>query len=113
MKEIDALAVPVATGVFQAMMQPTIDSTICQNIGGDHQQITSKNSDYLDITFKHLLLPIWISAYRYQERVYRFLVNARSGEVQGERPYSVWKILSLILACILVVVLVGLFAHNR
>ena len=46
----------------KAMMQPTIDSTICQDIGGDHQQITSKNSDYLDITFKHLLLPIWISA---------------------------------------------------
>jgi hypothetical protein len=31
---------------------------------------------YSAITFKHLLLPVWISAYRFQSRVYQALVNA-------------------------------------
>jgi len=38
------------------------------------------------VTFLHLLLPVWIGAYRFQAKVYQVLVNARTGEVQGERP---------------------------
>jgi LSD1 subclass zinc finger protein len=97
----------------KAMMQPTIDSAICQDIGGDHQQITSKNSDYLDITFKHLLLPIWISAYRYREKTFRFLVNARTGEVQGERPWSATKITLLIVGILMAILIVVMLASRR
>jgi predicted RNA-binding Zn-ribbon protein involved in translation (DUF1610 family) len=74
------------------IMDRTIDSTIRQDIGGDHQRIHTKNTSYANITFKHVLLPVWISAYRYGGKVYRFLVNARTGEVQGERPWSWIKI---------------------
>lgn len=66
-----------------------------------------------NITFKHALLPLWISAYRYQERVFRFLVNARSGEVQGERPFSVLKIALAVLAAILAIVLIAFLAHSH
>ena len=31
-----------------------------------------------DVTFKHVLLPVWISAYLYAGQTYRFLVNART-----------------------------------
>jgi hypothetical protein len=34
------------------------------------------------------------------------MVNARTGEVQGERPWSAWKIASLVVAILLVVALV-------
>jgi hypothetical protein len=50
------------------------------------------NTDYSDETFKHILLPIWMAAYKYGGKSYRFLVNGQTGEVQGERPYSWWKI---------------------
>ena len=50
-------------------------------------------------------LPIWISAYRYREKVYRILINARTGEVQGERPWSWVKIGLLVAAVISVIVL--------
>lgn len=76
----------------KGIMDGTIRTTICRDIGGDHQRISSSNSQYENVTFKHILLPLWISAYRYQEKSYRFLVNARTGEVQGERPWSWWKI---------------------
>ena len=31
--------------------------------------------------FKHILLPLWLSAYHYRDQSYRFMVNARTGEV--------------------------------
>ncbi|MBN2581884.1 MAG: hypothetical protein JXL80_02375, partial [Planctomycetes bacterium] len=79
-------------------MDGHIRSSICRDIGGDHQQIHSVRTRYDNITFKHILLPVWINAYRYRERVCRFLVNARTGEVQGERPWSAAKIVLTVLA---------------
>lgn len=87
-------------GIAKEMMKPTIDATICRDIGGDHQRISEESTDYRDITFKHLLLPMWVCSYRFRDKVYRFVVNARTGEVQGERPWSWIKIM-------LAVVIVG------
>lgn len=80
------------------VMEKTIRASICRDIGGDHQRIMTMHTDYRDITFKHILLPVWISAYRYKKKVYAFLVNGQTGEVQGERPYSWIKITLLVTA---------------
>lgn len=89
----------------QEIMQDDIDTSIRRDIGGDHQRINSKNTTYNDITFKHILLPIWLSAYRYNNKVYRFMINGRTGEVQGERPYS-W--IKITLASLLAAAIIGL-----
>jgi predicted RNA-binding Zn-ribbon protein involved in translation (DUF1610 family) len=81
----------------KAIIQGNINSAICNDIGGNHQRITSSSTTYENITFKHILLPIWISAYRYKEKVYRFMINGRTGEVQGERPWSWIKITLAVL----------------
>ncbi len=88
--------------VARGMMQPVIHQTICADIGGDEQQVIDRRMKFDSITFKHLLLPVWISAYRYRGRVYRLLINARTGEVQGERPYSAWKIAGAVIAGLVV-----------
>lgn len=73
-------------------MEDVIRGTIRQDIGGDQQRIHQMWPQYHDITFKHLLLPIWVAVYRYRDKPYRILVNARDGTVSGERPWSVWKL---------------------
>ncbi len=97
----------------KGLMAPIIDSTICADIGGDEQRITSRRVKYFDITFKHILLPIWIGAYRFRDKVFRVLVNARTGEVQGERPYSWIKITLAVLAGLLVVGIIVLIAQAK
>jgi len=79
------------------IMADVIRGTVRADIGGDTQQIHSIKTQHDNLTFKHILLPVWISAYRYRERIFRFLVNARTGEVQGERPYSWVKITLAVL----------------
>src|SRR5690606_6113156 len=71
--------VDLPTGFQHAtqVMDDYIRRSIRRDIGGDHQRIHSVNTHYYDITFKHILLPVWISAYQYQNRTFQFLVNAR------------------------------------
>lgn len=84
-------------------MEVVIRQTVHRDIGGDHQRISALQVQHRDITFKHVLLPIWISAYQFSGKTYRFLVNGRTGEVQGERPYSFWKIFSLVILIVAVI----------
>lgn len=81
----------------KGQMESQIQRAIYQDIGGDRQRIQNKSTTYDGVSFKHLLLPVWIGAYKFQGRVFQVSVNARTGEVQGERPYSTAKIIALII----------------
>lgn len=99
----ESYSVDLAAGYDRAIqvMADQITHAINADIGGDTQRIDHQQTEYRNITFKHILLPIWISAYRYNEQIYRFIINGQTGEVQGERPYSWWKIaLAIIFAVI-------------
>jgi DNA-directed RNA polymerase subunit RPC12/RpoP len=111
----ESYQMPLDEGFTHAkqVMDEHIAASIRRDIGGDHQRIHSTDTRYDDITFKHVLLPLWISAYRYRDRSFRFLVNARTAEVCGERPYSPWKITLAILAALLLVLIVLFFINQR
>ncbi len=93
-------------------MNEVIRGSIKSDIGGDEQRISSMNTTYNDITFKHILLPLWISAYKYNNKTYRFTINARTGEVVGERPYSFWKIFLLVVGIIAAIAAIIYFADD-
>jgi DNA-directed RNA polymerase subunit RPC12/RpoP len=97
----------------QEAMDPVIRQNIRRDIGGDEQRIHSLNSRYGKITFKHILLPVWMSAYRLRDKVYRILINARTGEVQGEQPYSVWKIAAAVAIALAMALLLALLASTK
>ena len=94
------------------LMIPEIENDIIDNIGGDEQKISSMNTDYSDIKFKHILLPLWISSFRYNDKIYNFLVNARTGEVQGERPWSWIKIAALVITVLIIITAIVLLAKK-
>ena len=97
-------------------MDPKIRRTVERNIGGDAQQILTLNTNYSAVTFKHILLPIWISAFKYKQKSYRFLINGRTGEVQGERPYSTMKIIlfiAMILGIIAGIIFLVMYFKNK
>ncbi|HSI87054.1 MAG: hypothetical protein ACAI35_13010 [Candidatus Methylacidiphilales bacterium] len=100
-----------AYGKAKERMYPTIEATIRRDIGGDEQIISHVSIDYESPTYKHVLLPVWISAYRYHGKVYQILVNARTGEVQGERPYSAIKI-AFAVFCVLLIIAIIYFINQ-
>lgn len=79
------------------IMAAVIRDDVRRDIGGDEQRIARVSTDYSDETFKHILLPVWMAAYKYGGRTYRFVVNGQTGKVRGERPWSIWKIALTVL----------------
>ncbi|OIQ72916.1 hypothetical protein GALL_454530 [mine drainage metagenome] len=85
----------------RTIMDGVIRDDIARDIGGDQQRIEAMSTDVSDETFKHILLPIWMAAYKYGGKTYRFVVNGQTGRVQGERPWSKWKIATAVIAALI------------
>ena len=89
--------------IAKGIADKEIRNLIEREIGGDEQRITTKNTTYNDIKFKHLLLPVFVSAYKFKGKLFQFLVNGRTGEIQGSRPYSWIKITMAVVAVLAVI----------
>jgi ribosomal protein S27AE len=106
----EGYTVPVEEGYGEArsVMNAVIERDVRADIGGDQQRIGKIETEVCRLTFKHVLLPVWLAAYRYRGKSFRFVVNGRTGAVQGERPYSSVKI-AIVVALALVVA--GIIAY--
>ena len=80
-------------------MESSQRSRCASDVPGDTHRFLRVTNRFYDETFKHVLLPIWISSYRYRDKVYRFLVNGQTGEVTGEAPWS-WLKITLAVAVV-------------
>lgn len=109
----EGYTIPLASGhdIAQQEMAGVIAMDVRRAIGGNEQQVSSVQTAYDAETFKHILLPVWTAAYRYNGKSYRFVVNGQSGRVQGERPWSVWKIAAAVMLALAVIL--GLLALNE
>lgn len=83
---------------------------IRQDIGGDTQRIHQSDIKLTDETFKHILLPVYISSYRYAGKEYNFYINGQTGALSGTRPYSFWKIFFLMLFVLVIITVISIFA---
>ena len=100
--------------VAKSEMAPIIERDCKQDIGGDEQRVNSVDTEYREVMFKLMLLPVWIACYLHAGKTYNILVNGRTGEVAGERPYSAAKIAAAIVAALLVITAIVLvIALNR
>ncbi len=91
---------------FKVIAEGIIRRDVENDIGGDKQQIDFTNTIYSDRTFKHILVPVYASAYKFNNKVYQIIVNGRTGEVHGERPYSKIKIGCLIVSILAVIIFI-------
>jgi len=98
----------------QAEMLRVIQSDVRRDIGGDEQRVASLDPSFSAETFKHILLPVWTAAYKFQGRSFRFVVNAQTGAVRGDRPWSPWKIaIAVVLGLIVAAALAYLYQKQN
>lgn len=72
-------------------------------IGGDEIRGLNVRTTYSEVTYKHMLLPVWNASYRYKDKAYDYMVNGQTGTVSGFVPRSPWKIALFVLFCAAVV----------
>jgi hypothetical protein len=89
--------------VAKTRMDPVIRTDVRHDIGGDEQRVSRVSTQHNNVTFKLMLLPVWIATYIHDGKTWQILVNAWTGEIQGERPYSKAKIALAILLVLAVI----------
>ena len=83
--------------IADKIMDSRIRQMCSAQLGGDTQRNLRVSSQKHSQTFKHIVLPLWICSYTYQNKLYQFLINGQTGRVDGEKPISWVKIIFLIL----------------
>ncbi|MFC4011562.1 hypothetical protein ACFOY2_30330 [Nonomuraea purpurea] len=98
----------------KAVMYQVIESDCRRDIGGDVQRVHRVDTQYADVAFKLVLLPVWIGTYVFGGKTYQVLINGVTGEVQGDRPFSALKItIAALIAIALVSSVVWLYLSKN
>lgn len=92
--------------IAKNIMACQIREDVEKDIGGDEQRIHHLSTSYNATTFKHILLPVWLTSYRYRNKQYQVIINGYTGKIKGDRPLSNFKIVCTVLACIALVGLI-------
>ena len=96
-----------------SLIRGEVDTKIRDENKADHTRNIQIQTEYADITYKYLLLPVWISSFRYGDKIYNFMVNGQTGKVSGNIPISWIKVLLVTVAVIAVIALIfWLTRHN-
>jgi predicted RNA-binding Zn-ribbon protein involved in translation (DUF1610 family) len=95
-----------AAQASQAQMHATLEQLAARQIPGDTYRNLRIQPTYAGRTFKHVLVPIWLLTYNYGPRAFQVIVNGYTGKIAGKYPYSIWKILLLVVLAIIVIAVV-------
>lgn len=90
-----------------------LDAQITKKIRRDHNADSVSSLHFStthdDITYKYLMLPIWLSSFRYKEKIYRFMVNGQTGQVGGDAPISPLRVALAVFVSLIVIACIWYF----
>ena len=87
------------------MMNSIMTGLCSQAVPGDTQRNLQVATQYADLTFKHVLLPVWLVTYTYGSKTYQVAVNGFTGKISGEYPLS-WIKVAIATVLVLIVILI-------
>ncbi len=107
--EVYSIDVAESSQRAEAAIRRREENACANQMGGDVQQNLRVLTRLSQQTFKHILLPLWVCAYVYNGKAYRFLINGQSGRVAGSRPKSALKVgIAIVLFVLFVLILIFL-----
>jgi predicted RNA-binding Zn-ribbon protein involved in translation (DUF1610 family) len=97
---------PEAWKTGQGIMQETVNNACARQIPGDTYRNLRVDTAFSNMTYKHVLFPVWIASYRFNDKVYHFLVNGQTGEVRGQAPISWIRVILVIVVVLIILALI-------
>ena len=99
---------PKAWEVGKDTMRERAKKACYDNIPSPHVRNFSMSADFSDESWRYLLLPVYLAAYRFEEKAYQVMVNGQSGVVAGQKPVAWWKIWLAVAALVVPGLILGL-----
>lgn len=81
-----------ASKTNEQQMEAELYRLCAREVPGDTHRSLNVEATYRDRTFKHILVPVWLTTYTYGSKSFQVIVNGYTGQMAGERPYSWVKI---------------------
>ena len=107
MAEEYSIDVQTGWGLAQGKVMGSERSMCSRDVPGDTQRNLSVHTSFSNMTYKHVLLPLWIASYKYKEKLFHFMVNGQTGKIDGQKPWSALKITLFVIAMTLLAVGIG------
>lgn len=86
------VTLPDAWDMGKEIMREKARNACRDDIRSHHVRNFSMTADFGDEAWRYILLPVYIAAYRFEEKVYQVMVNGQTGTVAGQKPVAWWKI---------------------
>lgn len=85
------------------ILKQEIKQKIMTKHGADHVRQLKLSASYNDVKYKYLMLPIWLSSFKYNNKIYHFAVNGQTGKVGGQAPISALRVAIAVVAGLAVI----------
>ena len=95
-----------ASQVSKQQMDATLYQLCAREVPGDTQRNLQVESTYQGRTFKHILVPVWLTTYTYGPKSFQVVVNGYTGKMAGEFPLSWVKITFAVLGVLLLIFII-------
>lgn len=69
------------------------------------------NKEKHSIAFRHILVPVWVTTYKYHGKRFQYLINGQNGHVFGFKPLSFRKMYITVAAIVAVVIFLVLLVR--
>lgn len=73
-----------------------------RQVPGDTHRNLNVNTSLSSTTYKHVLLPVFLANYGYNNKQYHFMVNGQTGEVQGQAPIDWVKVIIVVVIALVI-----------
>lgn len=87
----------IAQTSIHQKLRSSVDTYIKSEWRCDRTSNVNFSTIYSNITYKYLLVPAWISSFKYKDKTYQFAVNGQTGKVGGKAPVSALRVIIGIL----------------
>lgn len=110
--EENAVDLPEALETAKERMRDEIRSACAREVPGDTHRDLQVQTTFSALAYKNALLPIWVAAYDYHGKPYRYLVNGVTGKCSGTAPWS-WVKITLAVLTALIILMIILYAAGQ
>ena len=86
----------------KSMMDGAIKRSILSKYSYDVVDYLKVATSHSEVTYKYVLLPIYLINYKYGKKNYTLHINGNSGKVTGKTPVSPLKVIAVIVASLLI-----------
>ncbi|MBR6737463.1 MAG: hypothetical protein IKL82_03760 [Clostridia bacterium] len=100
-------------GDAKSMMDASLRSLILSRHRHDVVDFLNVSTSHQNVTFKYVLLPVYVSNFKYKKKDYKVFVNGNTGKVTGKTPVSPWRVLIAVILGLAIVALLGYLFYSN